>query len=162
MSCSLIHHGHIRLIKKAARYGDLIISLTTDKDLKKFKKIYPELNFSQRKEILLSIKYVKKVIPGNFILNQHFLDKNNIDIVVQGSDYKKRGFSNKVVTFSRTKNISSTMIRRLAKKISIEKNNYEKKNCLCWFILRYNPSWPYKFDSKSQQLWRFNCRSNYR
>ena len=73
MSCSLIHHGHIRLIKKAARYGD-------------------------------------------FILNQHFLDKNNIDIVVQGSDYKKRGFSNKVVTFSRTKNISSTMIRRLAKK----------------------------------------------
>ena len=61
MSCSLIHHGHIRLIKKAARYGDLIISLTTDKDLKKFKKIYPELNFSQRKEILLSIKYVKKL-----------------------------------------------------------------------------------------------------
>ena len=116
MSCSLIHHGHIRLIKKAARYGDLIISLTTDKDLKKFKKIYPELNFSQRKEILLSIKYVKKVIPGNFILNQQFLDKNNIDIVVQGSDYKKREFSNKVVTFSRTKNISSTMIRRLAKK----------------------------------------------
>ena len=24
-----------------------------------------------------------------------------------------------------------------------------KKNCLCWFILRYNPSWPYKFDSKA-------------
>ena len=72
MSCSIIHHGHIRLIKKAARYGDLIVSLTSDKDLKKFKKIQPELNFSQRKEILLSIKYVKKVIQGNYILDQKF------------------------------------------------------------------------------------------
>ena len=116
MSCSIIHHGHIRLIKKAARYGDLIVSLTSDKDLKKFKKIQPELNFSQRKEILLSIKYVKKVIQGNYILDQKFLDRNKVDIVIQGSDYKKREFKNKVVTFLRTKNISSTMIRKLAKK----------------------------------------------
>lgn len=116
MSCSIIHHGHIRLIKKAAKYGDLIISLTSDKDLKKFKKIQPELNFSQRKEVLLSIKYVKKVVPGNFILDQKFLDKEKIDIVIQGSDYKERKFTNKIVTFKRTKNISSSMIRRLAKK----------------------------------------------
>jgi glycerol-3-phosphate cytidylyltransferase len=116
MSCSIIHHGHIRLIKKAAKYGDLVISLTSDKDLKKFKNIHPELSFSQRKEILLSIKYVKKVISGKFILDQKFLNKNNIDIVIQGSDYKDRKFTNKVVTFARTKNISSTLIRKLAKK----------------------------------------------
>ena len=122
MSCSIIHHGHIRLIKKAAKYGDLIVSLTSDKDLKKFKNIQPDLHFSQRKEVLTSIKYVKKVILGNFILDQKFLDKNKIDIVIQGSDYKERKFTNKVVTFKRTKNISSTMIRRLAKKnISKEK-----------------------------------------
>ena len=122
MSCSIIHHGHVRLIKKASRFGNLIISLTTDRDLKKFKNIQPELNFSQRKEVLISIKYVKKVILGNFILDQKFLDKNKIDIVIQGSDYKERKFTNKVVTFKRTKNISSTMIRRLAKKnISKEK-----------------------------------------
>ena len=121
MSCSIIHHGHIRLIKKASKYGDLVISLTSDKELKKFKDIHPELNFSQRKEILLSIKYVKKVIPGNFILDQKFLNKNKIDIVIQGSDYKNRKFTNKVVTFARTKNISSTLIRRLAKK-NIKKN----------------------------------------
>jgi len=121
MSCSIIHHGHIRLIKKAAKYGDLVISLTSDKDLKKFKNIHPELSFSQRKEILSSIKYVKKVISGKFILDQKFLNKNNIDIVIQGSDYKDRKFTNKVVTFARTKNISSTLIRRLEKK-NINKN----------------------------------------
>lgn len=121
MSCSIIHHGHIRLIKKASKYGDLVISLTSDKDLKKFKNIHPELSFSQRKEILSSIKYVKKVISGKFILDQKFLNKNNIDIVIQGSDYKDRKFTNKVVTFARTKNISSTLIRKLANK-NINKN----------------------------------------
>ena len=28
MSATLIHHGHIRLIKKANKYGDVIIALT--------------------------------------------------------------------------------------------------------------------------------------
>lgn len=118
MSCSIIHHGHIRIIKKAAKYGDLYISLTSDRDLRKFKNIVPELNFQQRKEILSSIKYVKKVIPGKFILEQGFLDKNKIDILIQGSDYKDRKFAKniKVITFSRTKSISSTSIRKIAKK----------------------------------------------
>lgn len=116
MSCSILHHGHIRLIKKASKYGKLIISLTTDKDLWKYKKIKPELNFKQRKEILFALKFVDKVIPGPYILNQKFLDKNKIDILVQGSDYKKRVFNNKIVTLPRTKNISSTKIRKLAAK----------------------------------------------
>ena len=35
---------------------------------------------------------------------------NKIDIIVQGSDYKKRKFKNKSITFNRTKNISSSII----------------------------------------------------
>ena len=52
MSATLIHHGHVRLIKKAKKYGDLIIGLTTDKQIKKFKGYLPELNYKFRKEIL--------------------------------------------------------------------------------------------------------------
>ena len=37
MSATLIHHGHIRLIKNAKKYGDVIIGLTTDKQIRKFK-----------------------------------------------------------------------------------------------------------------------------
>ena len=116
MSCSPLHHGHIRLIKKASRFGKVIISLTTDKDLIKYKKIKPELNFKQRKEMLLGIKHVYKVIPGQFILEQKFLNRNKIDILVQGSDYKKRIFKNKIITFPRTVNISSSKMRKLAAK----------------------------------------------
>ena len=33
MSATLIHHGHIRLIKKAAEMGEVVIGLTTDEDI---------------------------------------------------------------------------------------------------------------------------------
>ena len=124
MSCALLHHGHIRLIKKASEFGNVVISLTTDEDLIKYKKIKPELNFKQRKEILQGLKYVSKVISGRYILDQKFLNKNKIDILVQGSDYKKRYFKNKVITFPRTINISSSKIRKLAcKNILKNKDN---------------------------------------
>ena len=121
MSCSIIHHGHIRLIKKASKYGRLIISLTIDKDLIKYKKIKPELAFKYRKEILQSMKNVHKVIPGRYILDQKFLNKNKVDIVVQGSDYKNRQFKNKVITFPRTLSISSSKMRKLAAKNTLKK-----------------------------------------
>ena len=38
MSASIIHHGHIRLIKKAKRYGNVIIALTIDREIYKYKK----------------------------------------------------------------------------------------------------------------------------
>ena len=124
MSVTLIHHGHIRLIKKARKYGDLIIALSTDKNIKKYKGYTPELKFKFRKEILLEIKGVKKVIPSDFIIKQKFLDKHKIDILISGSDYKKRKFKTKSINFNRTKSISSTMIRKKAAKIFL--NNYEK------------------------------------
>ena len=114
MSCSIIHHGHIRIIKKASKYGNLIIALTTDIELKKHKKINPELNYAQRKEILLAIKYVHRVIPSKWLITQKFVDKHDVDILVQGSGYKFRKFKKKIVKFSRTKNISSSIIRKLA------------------------------------------------
>lgn len=124
MSVTLIHHGHIRLIKKARKYGDLIIALSTDKNIKKYKGYTPELKFKFRKEILLEIKGVKKVIPSDFIIKQKFLDKHKIDILISGSDYKNRKFKTKSINFNRTKFISSTMLRKKAAKIFVD--NYEK------------------------------------
>lgn len=115
MSASLIHHGHVRLINKASNYGNVYIALTIDKEIKKFKSVNPELKYKFRKEILSSFKNVYKIIPSNWHIDQNFLNKHDIDIVVQGSDYKKRKFDNKTITIKRTKNISSTLMRKIAK-----------------------------------------------
>ena len=117
MSATLIHHGHIRLIKKAKKFGKLVIALTTDKQIKKYKGYMPELNYNHRKEILSEIKGVKKVVPCNWVITQKFLDKHKIDILINGGDYKKRKFKTKTINFERTRLISSTILRNKAARI---------------------------------------------
>ena len=122
MSSTLIHHGHIRLIKKAKKYGDLIIGLTTDKQIKKYKGYFPELNYKFRKEILSEIRGVNKVVPSNWLITQKFLDKHKIDILISGGDYKNRKFKTKTINFNRTRSVSSTMLRKKSAKILKNKN----------------------------------------
>ena len=62
MSATLIHHGHIRLIKKAAKIGEVVIALTTDEEIIKNKGYTPELNFEERKEILEAFEDVHHVV----------------------------------------------------------------------------------------------------
>ena len=116
MSCSIIHNGHIRLLKKASRYGRVIVALTSDSEIKKFKKIQPELNFRQRKEVLESIKYVNKVIKSKFYITNNFLKKNKLDLLVHGSDNSNNIHTNKLLIFPRTSNIRSTKIRIISSK----------------------------------------------
>jgi len=111
MTASIIHHGHVRLIKKASKFGKVYVALTTDKEVKKYKGYYPELNYNQRKEIISEFKSVFKVIPSKWIISQKFLDKNSINLIVSGSDYNSRKFKTKSINFSRTKAISSSLIR---------------------------------------------------
>jgi|TARA_B110000259_G_C13820696_1_gene324568 glycerol-3-phosphate cytidylyltransferase len=117
LSATLIHHGHIRILKKSQRYGKIIVALSTDKEIKKYKGYFPELNFKQRKEIVSSIKYVEKVIPSKWIITNKFLKKNKIDIIIRGGDHKKEKFHIKSIIFPRTKGISSKLIRKKAAKI---------------------------------------------
>ena len=116
MSISILHHGHIRLLKKASNYGKVYVALATDKEIKKFKNIKPELNFSNRKEIISSIKYVSGVIKSKANIDNKFLKKHKFDFLIHGSDNKNPVDKKYVKIFERTKNISSTIIRRRAVK----------------------------------------------
>ena len=53
MTCSILHHGHIRLLKKAAKLGNVTVALTSDKEVLKHKKFISPIKFKERKEILL-------------------------------------------------------------------------------------------------------------
>ena len=88
MSVTILHYGHIRLLKKAAAYGDVIVGLSSDKDIKKYKGYIPELNYAQRKEKVGSIQYVKEVVKVNFNVSEEDLKKNKIDLLIHGNDLK--------------------------------------------------------------------------
>ena len=75
MSATIIHHGHIRLLKKASKYGKVIVGLTTDEEVQSKKGYQPELDFEHRKEVLEAIKYVDEVVPVPWMLDNATLEK---------------------------------------------------------------------------------------
>ncbi len=58
MSATLIHHGHIRLLRAAKEHGHVVVALTTDEEIRNKKGYEPEMDFSSRREILEAIRYV--------------------------------------------------------------------------------------------------------
>ena len=111
MSLTLIHHGHIRILKKASELGQVIVALTTDEEIFKAKGFYPSLNFENRKEILLSVKYVEEVIPCPWLIDETYLDQHNIDLLVHGDDNQNPVPKDRLIIFPRTEGISSTKLR---------------------------------------------------
>ena len=120
MSATLIHHGHIRLLKNAKKYGYLIVALTTDKEIKNKKGYVPELNFYQRKEILLSITYVDDVVPSKWLIDEDFLDLHNINFLVHGEDNSNPIPKSRLLLLPRTVGISSTELRKRARSNFVE------------------------------------------
>ena len=111
MSATLIHHGHIRLLKEAKKYGYLIVGLTSDEEIIKKKGYVPELNFPQRAEIIGSIQYVDEVIESPWLIEESYLDRHNIDLLVHGNDNSNPIDKDRLLIFPRTKGISSSILR---------------------------------------------------
>ena len=123
MSATLIHHGHTRLLKKASELGEVIVALTTDQEIIKNKGYTPELSFDERKEVLLSIKYVKKVIPSPWLLDMNFFKSTGADYLVHGNDNSNLIEKKYLKEFNRTKGISSSLIRKRVLNAILEKAN---------------------------------------
>ena len=111
MSLTVVHHGHVRLLRKAYQLGDVIVALTSDEEVFKSKGFYPMLSFEQRKEIALAFKYVQEVIKCKWLIDEKFMDLHNIDLLVHGEDNQNPVPREKLVIFKRTTGISSTQLR---------------------------------------------------
>ncbi len=60
------HSGHVRFFEEAAQYGDLFVSLGSDKTICEYKGAgHPMINQEQRCFICNSIKFVKKAFIGS-------------------------------------------------------------------------------------------------
>tara|TARA_B100000963_G_scaffold218318_1_gene190390 strand:- start:28434 stop:29735 length:1302 start_codon:yes stop_codon:yes gene_type:complete len=126
MSATLIHHGHIRLLKKAAEHGTVVVALTSDEEVYKKKRYKPELKFDYRKEILESIKYVSEVIECPWMINEEFLKKHKIDYLFHGDDNINNVSKDHLIIVSRTEGISSYELREKSLQTLIDKRNQSK------------------------------------
>lgn len=129
MSATLIHHGHIRLLKKAKQCLEeknitLVVGLTTDDEIRKCKGYKPELTFDERKEVLEAISYVDEVVPTNWEITEETIRQYKIDYLVHGSDNSNKVA--KIIQFPRTDGVSSEELRERALASIIQKRNAQK------------------------------------
>lgn len=59
---SIIHIGHIRLIRAASEFGDVIVALNSDEWLAR-KQGSPQVPWEERAEVLVSLRHVAYVVP---------------------------------------------------------------------------------------------------
>ena len=111
MSATLLHHGHIRLLKFASNLGSDCVALTTDEEILSKKGYVPELDFDSRKEVLESIRYVDSVVPSPWLITNSFLTDLGIDFLVHGEDNVNEIDKEKLILIPRTELISSNEIR---------------------------------------------------
>ncbi len=128
-SFDLFHIGHLNILKKAKQQCDyLIVGLNSDETMLRCKNKLPIIPYSERKQILESIKYVDKVIKVECHAKDTKADdwkyRISADIVFSGDDHSsspewqelikyKKIHGGKVVFFPYTKSTSSTLIRKV-------------------------------------------------
>lgn len=112
-----LHHGHIRLLRRARSLGDyLIVALSTD-EFNALKGKQAMFSYEDRKYDLEALRYVDLVIPErNWEQKIADVQLYHVDVFAMGVDWAgKFDFLKEyceVVHFERTPSISSTSIRR--------------------------------------------------
>ena len=148
LAVDILHTGHLNLLKKAKKYGDVVIGLLSDKAIVEYKSL-PLISYDERFEIVNNLKNVYKVIEQNEWDYTNTLKQLKPDFFIHGDDWKTgiqkkirlkviktlKSYGGKLIEVPYTSNISSTIIKdRLrqhytpASRVSLLKRLIDSKN----------------------------------
>ncbi|WP_394218338.1 adenylyltransferase/cytidyltransferase family protein [Halobacillus trueperi] len=123
----LFHVGHLNILKRAKEQCDyLIVGVSTDDLVEKYKNKTPVIPFEDRREIVEGIKYVDQVVPQVDRDKYGAWELLNFDAMFVGDDWKgdplfmklEREFAKvgvEIVYFPYTKGVSSTSVKEKMK-----------------------------------------------
>lgn len=126
----LFHIGHLNILRRAKQECDhLIVGVTTDELSLSQKNKKPVIQFSERIDIVQSIRYVDEVVPQVDMDKLEAWRRLNFDVMMVGSDWKGtkkwndlevsfRSFDVRILYFDYTQTTSSTELRKVIEKIS--------------------------------------------
>jgi len=128
----LIHRGHINILERAAKLGDiLIVGISTDE--LNYKKKHKNTIYNQydRQKIISSFKFVDDTFfEESLDKKREYILRYNADILTMGDDWEGKfdEFNDicQVIYFPRTKNISTTeIVDDIVQRSVINKKNRE-------------------------------------
>jgi glycerol-3-phosphate cytidylyltransferase len=92
-SYDLMHFGHLNILLKAKKLGDfLIVGVSSDNLIKKYKHLKPIISYKDRAAIIKELKCVDLVIKQTKFFDIKQLKKYNINIIVLGNDWENKKF----------------------------------------------------------------------
>src|SRR3989344_1764884 len=118
----LFHIGHLNAIRTASTLGDeLIVGVSTDELIKKYKGHEPVYPYKDRLEIIESLRYVDRVVAQRELSTDEQFRELDFDVLVVGNDWKNKYLSGiewlknhpskTVIYLPRTPEISTSIIR---------------------------------------------------
>ena len=93
MSADILHAGHINILERASRLGNVVVGLMTDQAISYYKKI-PFLNYYQREIVIRNLNMVQEVVPQNTMDYRPNLKKIKPDFVIHLAAYVGGLFKN--------------------------------------------------------------------
>jgi len=121
----LFHIGHLNILRSAKALCDiLIVGVTTDELMEVYKGKKAVLPFTERVEIVRSIKYVDAVVAQDNMNKLQAYEKLKFNVMFVGDDWygkekwkkieeEMKEVSVKVIFLPYTKNVSSTVISKV-------------------------------------------------
>lgn len=112
----VFHVGHLRIIERAATYGDrLVVGVSADALNRRKKNREPVFTEAERLSIVGALKPVDEVfVEESLELKRHYIEKYSADVLVMGDDWAGRFDELKdlceVVYLPRTPAISTTAL----------------------------------------------------
>ncbi len=133
----MFHVGHLNILKSAKALGDiLIVGVSTDNLILKYKGHHPLLSYEDRAAVVEACRYVDAVVPQRTLEKEEQLRKLDVDILVVGDDWwdqKVKGHDfmvkddRRVVYFPYTAGRSSSKLRKALKRFYDEQKDIFEK-----------------------------------
>ena len=126
-SFDILHEGHIKLLKRASKLGDLYIGVIIDRAYVRNRGYFADQNLEERMEAIknLNFNFIKDISPADNLLTSKYLIALKPDFVVVGSDWAEKDIYTQydipqswldernieLIFFPYTRGISSTQLK---------------------------------------------------
>jgi phosphoenolpyruvate phosphomutase / 2-hydroxyethylphosphonate cytidylyltransferase len=136
LAVDILHSAHINILKKAKKYGNVVVGLLTDKAISEYKKL-PLIKYEERFKILSGIKFVDQIVEQKSWDYSENIKKYKPNYFIHGDDWKigiqknqrkkviqtLKKNNGKLIEVPFTKNISSTEIKNKILKLEMSSDN---------------------------------------
>ena len=139
LAVDILHSAHINILKKAKKYGKVIVGLLTDSAISEYKK-FPLIDYKERYNTLKGIKFVDQIVEQKNWDYSENIRKYKPNYFIHGDDWKTgiqknqrkkviqalKKINGKLIEVPFSKNISSSEIKDKIIKLSSPNNRVSK------------------------------------